>query len=86
MLTLQVQNTYIKTISKPKNTFKKPCFETVYSGENAKPKSCQKMPQLLRFLHLFKKSQLAFKSCPIWQKITHLGQYLLTFYKITPLL
>ncbi len=68
MLTLQVQNTYIKPLSKPKNTFKKPCYETDYLGENVKQESCQKMPQLLRLLHLFKKSQLAFKSCPICPK------------------
>ncbi len=31
---MKVQNIYIKLVLKPKDAFSKPCFETVYLGEN----------------------------------------------------
>ncbi len=34
MLNLKIQSIYIKPLSKPLNTFNKPCFETVYLDEN----------------------------------------------------
>jgi hypothetical protein len=73
---LKAQNIYNKPLSKPLNTYNKPCFETAYLGENLlnllKQKIAQKIAMILGYFILSKNhneppkvAQLV-KNCPIW--------------------
>jgi hypothetical protein len=62
-LSLKAQNIYIKTLLKPKNTYK-PCFETAYLGENVINLLQQKVAQNFGYF-TFKK----IKSSPIGEKL-----------------
>jgi hypothetical protein len=73
---LKAQNIYIKPLLKPENTYNKPCFETVYLGQNEinllKQKVAQNVTISLGYF-IFSKNHISplkfarlAKNCPIW--------------------
>ncbi len=67
----KLKNIYTKPLSKPKNAYNKPCFETAYLGENVINLLQQKVAQNIAIsmsYFIFSKNHNESKSSPIGKK------------------